>query len=195
MAATRCKILTAFLRKRDKLLTPWRLCFVVRVCIQATSEVGTRGENILQCVETQINNVRFQDFFQIRKLFTGHHCKSFHSFRIDFLGQPKSEVYSGTTHLIAEKDFFCVSTLDCPPAAPRAPQPHHPISWASFNLHGCNLVCGTQWQNPNLTPNFRPIGAVVPEFKPKMSWKIEFSVCVEKVLKLAKISRKISYNF
>ena len=55
-----------------------------------------------------------------------------------------------------------------------ANQPHHPISSASFNLKGCNLVCGNPWPNPALTKNFSPIGSVVSEIWPNLCWKTHF---------------------
>ena len=42
-------------------------------------------------------------------------------------------------------------------------QLHHPISSASFNLKGWNLVCGNLWLNSTLTQNFSPIGLVLIE--------------------------------
>ena len=54
------------------------------------------------------------------------------------------------------------------PRAPRAFRTHHPISSASFNLKGCNLVCATGWPKYALTKNFSPVGPVVPEIWPNM---------------------------
>ena len=49
-----------------------------------------------------------------------------------------------------------------------ASQPHHPISSASFNRKGWNLVCSTPWPQSAPTKNFSPIGQVVPEIWPNI---------------------------
>ena len=54
-------------------------------------------------------------------------------------------------------------TLESESKVPFPRQLHHPISLASFNLKGWNLVCGTPWPNPALTQNFSPNGLVVLE--------------------------------
>ena len=68
-----------------------------------------------------------------------------------------------TDHLQQQRMFCMIYTERRSSAAPFARQPHHPISSASFNLKGCNLVCATGWSRSALTKNFSPIGPVVPE--------------------------------
>ena len=58
---------------------------------------------------------------------------------------------------------FFSTTLDSESEVPFLRQLHHPISSASFNLKGWNLVCGTPWPNPALSQNFSPNGLVVLE--------------------------------
>ena len=84
--------------------------------------------------------------------------------------------------------FLFKHTVLCTQMPICALKPHHPISSASFNLKGCNLVCGNLWPNPVLTKNFSPIGAVVPEILPDMCWKTHF---FQKVLKMPKIRGKV----
>ena len=87
----------------------------------------------------------------------------------------------------------CMSTVRWNPRAPRAFRTHHPISSASFNLKGCNLVCATGWPKSALSKNFSPFGPVVPEIWPNMWGKSHKKKEKERVLKMTKKSRKIGH--
>ena len=76
------------------------------------------------------------------------------------------------------------------PRDKRAFRMNHLISSASFNLKGCNLVCGSRWPKSTLTRNFSPIGPVVPEIWPNMWKNSQKKREKEKVLKMTKNSRK-----
>ena len=56
-----------------------------------------------------------------------------------------------------------IGTVRWNPRDKRATRMNHPISSASFNLKGWNLVCGTPWLIPALSQNFSPNGLVVLE--------------------------------
>ena len=70
---------------------------------------------------------------------------------------------------------------------------HSPITSASFDLKGCNLVCATGWPKYALTKKFTPVGPVVPEIWPNMWEKSQKKREKERVLKMTKKSRKIGH--
>ena len=86
------------------------------------------------------------------------------------------------------------STVRYPSAALIIRHKHHPISSASSNLKGCNLVCGNGWPISALTRYFSPIGQVlVPEiWWPNMRGKNHKKWRERKSLQNDKISRTIS---
>ena len=86
--------------------------------------------------------------------------------------------------------MWTLITVRWNPRDKRAFRMNHPISSASFNLKGCNLVCGSRWPKSTLTRNFSPIGPVVPEIWPNMWKNSQKKREKEKVLKMTKNSRK-----
>ena len=74
---------------------------------------------------------------------------------------PKNQTYKIALTSLNEVQFL--PTLPSKSKVPFPRQLYHPISSASFNLKGWNLVCGTPWPNPALTQNFSPNGLVVLE--------------------------------
>ena len=75
----------------------------------------------------------------------------------------EEKVFGYGTILALRKICSRCTTLESESKVPFPRQLHHPISLASFNLKGWNLVCGTLWPNPALTQNFSPNGLVVLE--------------------------------
>ena len=100
-------------------------------------------------------------------------------------------VYMHITSQSVQHSMQCGVTLDSESKVPFPRQLHHPISSASFNLKGWNLVCATGWPKSALTQNFSPVGPVVAEIWQNMWEKSHKKREKERVLKMTKKSRKI----
>ena len=95
--------------------------------------------------------------------------------------------------VIISQWMYFQTTVQWNPRAPRAFWKHHPISSASFNLRGWNLVCATGWPKAAFTKNFSPIRPVAPKIWPNMWKKSQKKREKERVLKMTKKSRKIDH--